>query len=139
MSTIIELVEKWKDLIVKVFTDSPLAAAIVTLVAAGAFYWLSRKTRPGKTVTNAFLVLVGWAIAVPVVGFIFTVLGKIWEAIEFLASGAIRLTGSLYTIYARHPLLIIAIVVVGVVAYAAWTWWWPQRRPKGLLRIGSIA
>jgi hypothetical protein len=138
MDWIFRLIGDWKDLITKVFTNSPVAAAIATLVAIGVFYLLQTRWRKDKTTTNAMMVLIGWAVAVPLLGFVGSVLAKIWEAVEFLASGTIKFVGSMYGIYARHPLLLIGVIVVAVAAYFVWRRWLPNRHPKGFLRVGSI-
>jgi hypothetical protein len=138
MNSIIDFITAWKDLISKIFGEYPLAASLVTAVAVGAFALLERERRR-NTATNFMIVLIGWAMSVPVVGFVMNVLGKIWEVIEAIAPIVTKVLGSFYAIYEKHPLLILALVALAMASYFVWKRWWPEMLPNRSLRIVSVA
>jgi hypothetical protein len=131
MTTIYEFLNAWRELIIKVFGEYPLAAALITILAIGMFYGLQTEWRRGRLKSNLLLVFVGWLIAVPIVGLAMTILSKVWEFIEGATPIVTNILGSFYHIYAHHPYLVLIILVLGIVGYFFWNHWWP-RRPEYL-------
>jgi len=80
MTHIYQLLNLWRELIAKFFSDYPLAAALVTLLAIGVFLLLQSEWRKGKLLSNLLLVFLGWLVLVPILGFAVTVLGKVWPS-----------------------------------------------------------
>lgn len=138
MNSIVDFISGWKDLITKVYGEHTLTAALLTIVAVAVFVLLDRKVRKGKRPTNLMIVLVGWAVAVPIVGFIMTIFGKIWAFIEAVAPMVASALGSFYRIYERHPLLIAVLLAIGVVAYVLWRKLRPNLLPSKTLRIIAL-
>jgi hypothetical protein len=129
MNSVYRFVLGWKDLVIKVYGDHPLAAALVTILAIGAFYILEKTWRPGKRPTNLFITLGGWAVAVPILGILLDTVGKIFEFLEGLLSIVLKLVESSYRIYAHHPFLILTLVVIAVFGYFALKRWRPAILP----------
>jgi hypothetical protein len=134
MGTVYDFLMAWKDLIIKVFGAYPLAAALVTILAAGAFYMLEKQWRREHTPTNLMLMFVAWAIAVPILGFLINVLGVIWSLVEKFIAFIAWVFGSLYGIYERHPYLVLGVVLAAVLCYFAWGKWKPNVLPNPLVR-----
>jgi hypothetical protein len=139
MDIIISAITAWKDLIVEVFSQYTLAAALVTLAAIGCFFYLEQQLRPRQAPTNILIVLLGWAILVPIVGFVLTILSKIWAFIEAVMPQVAKLLGSFYSIYDKHPFLVLSLILVAFVTYFVWRRWWPAVLPARALRILSLA
>ncbi len=127
MTTIYEFLNGWRELITKVFAEHTLAAALITLLAIGMFYGLQTEWRRGRTRSNLLLVFVGWLILVPILGFVMTVFGKVWEFVEGTVPIVTKILGSFYHIYNRHPYLVLIILALGVAGYFVWNRWWPER------------
>ena len=138
MDAIVSAITGWKDLISKVFGEYPLAAALLTLLAIGLYFYLQKEKRRNKAATNILIVLFAWAIAVPILGFALTVLGKIWEFVEAVAPAIAKAVGSFYSIYDRHPFLVITLLVIAIIAYFVWKKWWPKVLPSRGLRIVAL-
>ena len=119
MTFVIDFLSGWKDLITKVFSQEPLAGAIITLLAIGAFFLLEREVRPNKRATNIAIVLAGWAILTPLIGFVFKVVGGIGQAVT-------AAVGAFYGVYAKHPLVVLAIIAICLGAFFL-PRIWPQR------------
>lgn len=64
----------WIKLIIEVFGRHSLAAILLTVVAIGLFIWL-QKSHPQRTLGNLFLTFGAWAVAVPVLGTLFDIVG----------------------------------------------------------------
>src|SRR5215472_124905 len=139
MSGLVSAVNAWKDLISKIFGQYPLAGALVTLLAVGAFLFLQKKVRPRKAATNFLLVFLGWAILVPLVGLVLTMLSKVWEFIEATAPIVAKVLGSFYSIYARHPLMVLVLCGLAFSAYFVWRRWWPNVLRSRAMRILFLA
>jgi len=135
MRAVVDFVVSWKDLITKVFGEYPLAAAIFTLAAVGVFLGLERQWRKGKTPTNLMAVFIGWAILVPIGGWVLSVLGKAWSVIESTVPLITTVIGSLYRIYEKHPIVALSIVGVALVAYQIWKRYFAKFLPSRALRI----
>lgn len=138
MSAVVDFVVSWKDLITKVFGEYPLAAAIFTLAAVGVFFGLEREWRKGKTPTNLMAVFIGWAIVVPIGGWVLSILGKVWSVIESTVPIITTVIGSLYRIYEKHPIVVLSIMGVALVAYPIWKWRFAKFLPNRALRISLL-
>lgn len=135
MDTVVSAITFWKDLIVKVFGQYPLAAALISLVAVGAYVYLEKHLRPRQAPTNILIVLFGWSIAVPVLGGILWVLGQIWDVLKAIAPPVASALSSLFSIYQEHPFLVLALFIAAAVVYLGWKRWRPNVLPNRLLRI----
>jgi hypothetical protein len=142
LNAILSVIGEWKDLFVKVFTVYPLAAALLTIVAVGVFFWLEETQAKNGTAINATVVLLCWAVAVPVFGFLLIMLEKIWDFLEAVLPWLARTSGSFYSIYARHPILVSVLVLLGILSYLAWSvWWarlWPNRYVRAVVVISAV-
>src|SRR4051812_32202903 len=103
MDAVLLAINTWKDLIVKVFGQYPLAGALITLVAVGVFFYLEKTLRPKQAPTNILLVLLGWAVAVPILGAILWFLGELWDLVKAIAPPIASVLSSLFSIYQKHP------------------------------------
>jgi len=133
MMAVINFLKGWAGLIGEVFGKYPLAGALLLAAAVVVFVYVQRERNPSnentKSVVHAFLVLLGWLIAVPVVGFIFNAIGRITGT----ASGLLRF---LLTRYERQP--IVVLVTFALVALACAVWIWRAKKPRRpLLRVGA--
>jgi hypothetical protein len=138
MSSVLTVVNTWKDLIIKVFGEYPLAGAIVTILAILLFFHINKNVRKNKTTTNALLILLGWAIAVPILGFVLNVFAKTWEVLEGIVPVLTRVGGSSYAIYDRHPLVVLSLLVLSAAAYFVWKWRWSRVLPSRALRVAVL-
>lgn len=139
MGGLLSVIDGWKDLIIKVFTEQTFAGAIVTLLAVPAWFWLEKKQRPGKTATNALLLLLAWAIAVPIGGGILWVLGKLLSFIETVAPPVAGFFGDIVTTFDKHPILVIVLTSAAFAGYFAWKRWRPQFLPNRAFRFIGLA
>ncbi len=103
-----------------------------------AFPYLEKELHPGKKITNIIIVFIVWAIAVPVIALIFTVLGKIWSYIEQILPFITTLTSSIYEKYDNHPILVISIVILGILSFFVWKRWWHKVLANTIVRILCI-
>ncbi len=138
MSSIYHFIMAWKDLITKVFGEYPLAGALVTLIAVGLFYQLEKNWRPRKRPSNLLLTLIGWAIVVPILGFVLNIAGEAWEIIKGLVPALAKLSASLYAIYTHHPYVVLAVVAVAILTYFAWKRWRPRLLPYRAARVIAL-
>jgi hypothetical protein len=141
MGAIYDVILLWKDLIIKIFSEYPLAGAIVTLAAVGAFWVLEHSWRKSKTTTNVLLVLLAWAIAVPVLGLGIVILANVWGFLEVTVPIVKDVVTSLYAIYEKHPVLFLIICSLGFPAYFAWKWRFADTFPRPRLRkvaVGAV-
>jgi len=127
MTNIIEFLNAWRELITKVFGEYPLAGALVTILAIGIFFWLQGEWRRGQTKSNLLLVLLGWVILVPIVGFVMTVLSKVWDFLAATLPFVTEIVGSFYRIYQHHPYMVLILMTSGIIVFYAWNRWWPGR------------
>jgi hypothetical protein len=138
MGAILHMINSWRELIIAVFTNYPLAGALVTLAGVGAFFWLE-ELRPKHRPVNFALVLFGWAIAVPILGWILSAIGEIYSGTKTVLSILGQMTSSLYGIYSRHPILSIVVLFIGIASYFVWAWRWPYIVNNRLLRLTGVA
>lgn len=116
-----------------------LAAAILTAVAVGTFVLLEtqrNKSRDtGMSVVNAFLVLVGWLIGVPLLGFVIEMLGEaldfVGHVLGFMGAGV----AFFYRRYDEQPIVVLVLFALALIGYAVWEWRNPPRR---VVRRGTI-
>ncbi|WP_250623300.1 hypothetical protein [Pinirhizobacter soli] len=139
MGGLLSVIDGWKDLIIKVFTEQLFAGAIITLLAIPAWFWLEQKQRPCKTATNALLLLLAWAIAVPIGGGILWVLGKLLSFIETVAPPVAGFFGDIVTTFDKHPILVIALTCLAFAGYFGWKRWRPQFLPNRAVRFIGLA
>ena len=134
MAGVIEFLKVWAHLIGDVFGKYPLAAALVTVVAVGAFVLLERqRNTPHDTtisVIHAFIILIGWLISVPLLGFIFNT-GSTTAA--FFISGI----QFFYSMYNQQPIVVLVLLVLSLLGYGIWEWRSRPRQPifRGLIAI----
>lgn len=117
METVINFFLKWIDLISGVFVEHTLAAALMTLVGVGAFIHLEKGNRFRDTtqaVKNSFLVLIGWAITVPILGWLLDILRSVLGV-------SLNIISFLYEKFEQQPILVICLAVICAVAPIAWT------------------
>src|SRR2546421_415868 len=126
MTAIIDFFVKWAALISEMFKKYPLPAAVVTLAAVLVFVQLQKERNPNKdnktSVINAFLVLLGWAIIVPIIG-------TILDVVVWIAKALLSALSFLYGAYQKHPLFVLGAVVTAVIAYLIWEWRVKPRQP----------
>jgi hypothetical protein len=137
MSHVYQLLNAYSGVLVKFFTDYPLAAALVTLLGVGVFLLLQQEWRKGQTKSNFFIVLLGWLVLVPILGFAVTILGKVWAVIEAAVIWFGEVLGSVGQVYQRHPYMVLTIVGLGTLYYISWSWWprWPRVIKSRLLKL----
>jgi hypothetical protein len=138
MNAAIDVVILWKDLVISIFSNYPFAAAIFTLLSVGAFFYLEKKTRPKNPITNALMALLGWAIGVPLVGGFSWFVLEIWGVIKAVAPPIASFLSAFYSIYSKHPILVLALLGGGIPIYAVWTKWRPELLPNKTLRIAAL-
>lgn len=139
MDAVLSVVNDWKDLIIKVFGQYPLAAALITLVAVGAFFYLEKTLRPQQAPTNILMVLLGWAVIVPVLGGLLWLLSEFWDIVKAIAQLVASSLSSVFSIYQKHPLLVLALAITATLTYFVWKRWRPNVLPSRLLRFLSLA
>jgi hypothetical protein len=141
MDAIVNFVGSWPNLIQRAFIEHSLVVAFVTVTAIGIFVILQQQWRPDSLLTNIAFVAGGWLIAVSSVVFVMAVLGKGWGMLEQAMPFAAKLSGYLYGICERHPVLALAIVGAGTTTFflkGAWPMviaWAPLRAVCALFGI----
>ena len=130
MHFFIEFIGKWADTIGKVFGEFPIAAAIVTLAAALAFFAFVKW--PIQDWMHATLVFFGvficWLICVPLLGWVFRAVGFLSAASAFM-----------YERYERQPLVFLATTALALVGGLIWVYALPRRGPPRIQKILAIA
>lgn len=113
----VRLVAAWHDLVSRAFAEHTLAAAVVTIAAIGIFVVLQQELRPYRLATNAAYVALGWLVSISVLVYVMAALRRGWALLENALPVAARLSGYLYGIVERHPILALVIVGAGTTAY----------------------
>lgn len=113
----VRLVASWHELVSRAFSDHTLAAAVVTVAAIGVFVVLQQELRPYRLASNAAYAALGWLVSVSVLVYVMTALGRAWALLEEALPAAARVSGYLYGICERHPILALVIVGAGTTAY----------------------
>jgi hypothetical protein len=109
MQPVVNFVSGWSSLISGLFADHPLVGALVTLAAVGVFVYLEKENRSRdrtQTLVNSFLVVLSWAIVVPIAGWVFDLLGWTASGVSFI-----------YHLYASQPVVVIVILLLSIAAY----------------------
>jgi len=117
MDAIVSAIGSWPVLIQRAFTEHSLAVAFITVAAVGIFVVLQQEWRPYSLPTNVAFVAGGWLIAVSALVFVMAALRKGWAMLEQAMPFAAKLSGYLYGICERHPVLALAVVGVGTTAF----------------------
>jgi hypothetical protein len=117
MAGVVAFFGKWASLIAEMFKKYPLAAAIVTFIGVLVFIYLERERNTNKnrsgSIVHAFIVLLGWAIVVPI-------LGTIFDAVVWFAKALRAAASFLYTSYHDHPIFVTGVVVLALISYVIW-------------------
>jgi len=142
MDAIVGFISSWPVLIQRAFSEHALVVAFLSVAAIGVFVILQKEWRPDSLVTNIAFVAGGWLIAVSSLVFVMAVARKGWAALEQALPFAAKLSGYLYGVCERHPVLALAIVFVGTTTFflkRAWpvvVAWGPIRAVCALLGVG---
>src|SRR5258707_6217 len=113
MTTIYHFLGEWKDLSIHAYSAYPLAAALTTAAALGLFfYWdrLKLKWLP-KSRPHPIIAVIAWAIIVPILGFLFQMIEKVWTGIVGVSSVLSHLSAFVYQVYDRHPILMLVLLI----------------------------
>ena len=109
METIINFLSGWGELITNVFSEHVFIAAIITILSIALFMFLDKENKlknTSETIKNAFITFLIWLIAVPIFGWLFTILGKFLEFVLFL-----------YKKFEQQPILFIAFLFFSILIY----------------------
>jgi hypothetical protein len=142
MDAVVNFISSWPVLIQRAFTEHSLIVGFVTVAAIGIFVLLQQEWRPNSLVTNIAFVAGGWLITVSSLVFVMAALRKGWRVVEQALPFAAKLSGYLYGICERHPVLTLAIVGAGTTIFflkRAWPIviaWGPIRAVCALFGIG---
>lgn len=117
MDAVINLVSSWPVLVQRAFTEHSLVVAFVTVAAVGIFVILQQEWRPHSLLTNIAFVAGGWLITVSALVFVMRAARQGWRMLEQALPFAAKLSGYLYGICERHPVLALAIVGAGTTAF----------------------
>jgi len=139
MEALMWLFNTWKELVTKLITEYPPAAAIATLAAVGGWFLLEKEFNPKKPSLNAGIALGAWSVVVPLLGATMDLLVEAWRIFKTVCAAIANLTETLYHVHQRHPFLILCLVVAAVPVYFAWKHWRPHVLPRRALRIGALA
>src|ERR1700730_1250561 len=123
MSEIYKFVGEWKDLIIKLYTEYPLAAAIITLTAVIAFVLFERSKHPWPPpVLDMIIAFVAWAVLIPIVGFLFSAVVKVGSILAAGASFVWRVLSFIFDVYQVHPLFVLILAVLAAALCGIWHW-----------------
>src|SRR3954465_10336060 len=117
MDAIVNFVSSWPGLVQRAFSEHTLVVAFITMAAAGIFVLLQQEWRPHSLLSNIAFVAGGWLIAVSGVVFVMRAVRKGWTMVEQAIPFAAKLSGYLYGICERHPLLALGIVGAATLAF----------------------
>jgi hypothetical protein len=127
MEALINFISGWADLITAVFSEHTLAAAVLTAVAVFVFLEIDKENRfrdKIKVIQHAFIVLLGWAIFVPIAGWVMGLVGNLFDLIGFI-----------YNKFEQQPIVVIILAVLCALAPYIWLKVLKHRAPSLLVRI----
>src|SRR5215213_9805530 len=108
MTAVIGFLKDWATLIGEVFAKYSLAAALLTAIAVGVFVILEKHRNEARetqtSVIHAFVTLLGWLIAVPVLGFLFDAAAKILEIAMAVVAAAYLALKFFYGKFEQQPI-----------------------------------
>jgi hypothetical protein len=136
MSEFLTFANAWSGLASRVYTASPLGAALLALTALIGFLMLERRagsTRWSGRALRFSIVLVAWAMVVPLLGLFSNADDAIWRAADRTLSSLIRLGPLIGDAYERYPLVVLAAFVVSGANFIVWHLLRP-RGPSGVLK-----
>ncbi|ALL71693.1 hypothetical protein K788_00036780 (plasmid) [Paraburkholderia caribensis MBA4] len=142
MGEFIDFVKAWAKLISGVFADAPLAGAVVTLITVALFFAYERHNKSADWTIftfRFFIALMAWAIAVPVLGFVFSIIKGVWDGAQAVRSAVWEFLLFLYRFYDSHFIIFLAILLVVVLAHVAWHLLRPEEPPGLYKAIVGIA
>jgi hypothetical protein len=142
MGDMVEFFEKWIGLITAVYKEYPFAAALATAAAVAAFVLYERR-KPSRGnaefAGRLFLALLAWAIIVPILGFVFKVLGWSIEHLEQVIKFTAAVISLIYDVYKHHPWLVLGLLVAAVAAYFIWEYFDKGRLDARLKAVVCVA
>ena len=142
MSDFLDFVKAWAKLISGVFADFTLAASIVTLIAAVLFFAYEHQKKTSDWTTRSlhfFIALVGWAVAVPILGMLFKVVASIWGIGEGMFSALKSLGSLVYSAYEKHPLVVLTLLLINLVVFLVWHLIRPRHPSQALKGIACFS
>ena len=122
MEFIFNILKTIGSTIASFYAAHPLAAAILTIVAIAVFWSLMEwKGKPDfsdkkKLAKNGLIVLLGWAIAVPILDFIFKIFAKLLEGASLVGKSI----GWLWTRFNEQPFVVLICLTLTVVCFLFW-------------------
>jgi len=117
MTTVLDWLRVWGETIAAMFKEHPIIAAVLSLLAIGAFLalekWRNDYDEWARRSLHFIAVFLGWAILVPIVGFVADVViggaTAIWSFIVLA-----------YDLYRRQPILVLSLLGICGLALLVW-------------------
>jgi len=128
----------------KAFTEHTLGAAVITIAAIGIFIVLHKEYRPFGLLANTGIVLLAWLVAITLLPLGMSSGAAALATLDTTLPMASRFANYFYSIYDRHPLMVLVIVGVGTTAFflrQSWPFrlsWWPVRAVCTLLGVAVL-
>jgi hypothetical protein len=138
MQTALWLAQSWQQLVIRSFTEHTLGAAIIGIAAIGILVLLEQEYRRGKLLTNLAYVFLGAVVSITALPLVMAGFAKGLKALEATTPVVSKISGYLYGIYDRHPLLVLIIVGIGTTGYFL-KQSWPFRVSWGPVRAVCTA
>ena len=119
------------------YADHSLAAAIVTVVAIGIFWWLMGWEKSpdfsdrSQVAKNGLIVLVGWAITVPVLDFVFSIISKLLEWAGIAGGGIFWV----WERFNEQPFVVLACLFIAI--FGGWIWHYRSKSQHALLKAAG--
>jgi MFS family permease len=142
MAEFLEFVKAWAKLISELFAKYPIAGALITLLVVVLFYIYEEENGPtdwSKRSAHFLVALLGWAIAVPIIGWIFNRIEEIWNAIRIVVSALVKFALFVYQRYEHHPILVLALAAASAVIFLVWGFLKRDRRHPAVKAIACLA
>jgi hypothetical protein len=128
----------WYNLVMRSFTDHTIGAAVLGIAAVGVLILLQHEYRRGRLLSNLLYVLGGFVVAITVLPLAMAGFAKGWAMLAATTPVVSTISGYLYGIYERHPLLVLVIVGIGATMYFL-KQSWPYRISWGPVRAVCTA